>query len=268
MAVSPNAARAYVYFKSRGFSDVAAAGLVGTLMQESGPNLNVKAYNPNDPGGSYGIMQANRDRKANLIAYKDPSARDELERQLSFIANRELKGSEAGTMKRLSAAQNLDQAAQAAIGYERPSGWKSGNPTAGHGYGNRLKYAQQVYADQTGQNPVVASAPSASGGGPVGEGAASPVVAAATAAPEPPDPVAEGLSTIMNAFAPGSIAPVSPMQEAPAAPAEAAPAPPAPAPAPAGQPPSQGSAASLMASLLDRKRQERGGLLDPAGIFG
>ena len=94
MPISANAARAFAYFKGRGFSDVAAAGMVGTLMQESGPGLNVKAYNPNDPGGSYGIMQANRERKAALMAYKDPTARDELERQLSFIANRELKGSE------------------------------------------------------------------------------------------------------------------------------------------------------------------------------
>jgi hypothetical protein len=66
---TPSAMKAYRYFLSKGLTPVQAAGMTGTLMGESGSNLNPGAYNPNDPGGSVGVGQWNRERKANMYAF-------------------------------------------------------------------------------------------------------------------------------------------------------------------------------------------------------
>jgi hypothetical protein len=63
------AMQAFSFFKSQGYTDVQAAGFVGSLMQESGQNLNPHAANPRDPGTSVGIGQWNRDRKARMLAF-------------------------------------------------------------------------------------------------------------------------------------------------------------------------------------------------------
>lgn len=268
MPISPNAARAYAYLTGRGFSPVAAAGMVGNLIAESGGQLNVKALGDRSiPGGSQGVGQWNRDRAVAMRAHTDPSARDELERQLSYLV-KELDTREKGAGARLRSAKDIVGGTAGGISFERPAGYTAANPQGGHNWAGRLANARAVLASQTGQNPVVASGPAAPATGPVGEGAASPVAAA----PEPPDYLAQGLQSILDAAAPAPLTPASPMQEAgpaPAVVAEADPEPPAPAAPAAPGPPPQSTAASLMASLLDRKRAERGGLLDlQAGMFG
>lgn len=248
MPISSNAARAYVYFVSKGFSPSAAAGLVGHLMRESGPNLNTGAYNPNDPGGSYGVMQANRDRKAALMAYKDPTARDELERQLSYILH-EMSGREARAGKMFRGAQDLNSAIRAGFAYERPADQAPG----GKNWNKSLNYASAVYRDQTGQNPTLGSAPSASGGmGAAGGGPPAPP-------PPPPDYAGMNLDAAISAL---TGQPSNPVDQVAAQPPPPAPAPEAP---PTPPEPTQGSAASLMATLLDTKRAERTGL--PFGLL-
>jgi hypothetical protein len=165
MAVSPNAARAYAYFVGRGFSPVAAAGMVGNLVGES-TSLDTGAYNPNDPGGSHGIGQWNRERLAAMQAYKDPSARDELERQLSFIVS-ELGGSEKRAGGLLRGAGSLEQGVRGGLAYERPA-----NQDAA--YAKRYAAAQQVLADAgvsagAPGAPQAAAAAAASGAANIGE---------------------------------------------------------------------------------------------------
>lgn len=138
MAISPNAARAYAYLVGRGFSPVAAAGIVGNLIGES-TSLDTGAYNPNDPGGSHGIGQWNRERLAAMRAYKDPSARDELERQLSFLVS-ELGGPEKRANQLLRGATTLEQGVRGGLAYERPGNQEDA-------YRRRYAHAQQVLAD-------------------------------------------------------------------------------------------------------------------------
>lgn len=141
MPLSPNAQFAYDYFRRNGFSDVAAAGLVGTLMGESGQGLNTASYNPNDPGGAYGILQATggSGRAQTLRAYQDPNAKSELERQLSYVLH-ELRGSEKRAGGMFSGAKSLEDATLAGLKYLRPADQAVG----GRNYNRRLGYAQGV----------------------------------------------------------------------------------------------------------------------------
>lgn len=133
-----------------GLSREAATGLVGTFMQESGGNLNTGAHNPNDPGGSFGIGQWNRDRLQAMRNFQSSKgAMSELDRQIDFAVN-ELQTTEGRAWNALRNARTVDEAAQAAIGYERPAGWSADNPTGGHGYANRLANAQALYGSTGG----------------------------------------------------------------------------------------------------------------------
>lgn len=63
------AMKAFNYFQSQGYTPVQAAGFVGSLMQESGLDLNPGAANPKDPGTSVGIGQWNGPRKAEMLKF-------------------------------------------------------------------------------------------------------------------------------------------------------------------------------------------------------
>lgn len=52
-----------------GLTKEQALGAIWSLAGESGPGLNPKATNPNDPGTAFGLGQWIKDRKANLMAY-------------------------------------------------------------------------------------------------------------------------------------------------------------------------------------------------------
>lgn len=262
MPISGNAARAYVYLVSRGFSPYAAAGMVGNLIGESGRNLDVGAHGDKTlPGGSHGIGQWNGPRLPAMRAWKDPAAKDELERQLSYLVH-ELSTKEARAGKLLRNAQDINAATSGGIAFERPRGFTWANPSGGHNYYGRLANAQQVYRDQTGENPTVGTAVAGSDGGGGGGGGGSVPI---QAPPPPPDYATMNFNSGMDILMGGTGAPVE--QASAQAPPPPAPAP-EPAPAPAQPPalePTQGSAATLMASLLDRKRMERSGL--PPGLL-
>jgi hypothetical protein len=141
--VTGNAGAARAYFEAQGWSPVQAAAIVGNLYQESG--LRTTAANPNDPGTSVGIGQWNRERKAGLMAFAQAKGADwrDFNTQLAFVQH-ELTSSEKQAGDRLKSATTLDDAVAAAIGYERPAGWTADNPRAGHGFANRLRFAQSA----------------------------------------------------------------------------------------------------------------------------
>jgi Phage tail lysozyme/Peptidase M15 len=143
MAVSPDAIRVYQYLVARGLNPYAAAGLTGNLISES--RLNTGASNPRDPGGSYGIGQWNRERRAALNAWRDPNAKDELERQLSFLMH-ELQTTEKAAYQRLLKAADITGGTAGGIAFERPAGYTGANPAGGSNWSGRLTNAQQVLA--------------------------------------------------------------------------------------------------------------------------
>jgi hypothetical protein len=102
-------------------------------------------------------MQAHNERAQALRNYGGDNWQD-FQTQLGFVPH-ELSGPESAAGRALNSAQNVEQATQAMIGYERPQGWTAANPTAGHNYAGRLNYANQAYNLYTG-NPqtVIANA--------------------------------------------------------------------------------------------------------------
>lgn len=134
------------YFTSQGWSREQAAGIVGNLMQES--SLHSGAYGDRTiPGGSVGLGQWNRERQANLKKFASSQGKSwqDFGTQLAFVQH-ELSTSEVGAARKLKAAKTVDDATSAFIGFERPAGWTPENPRAGHGFRNRLSYAQAVFS--------------------------------------------------------------------------------------------------------------------------
>lgn len=199
-----NAQRAFQYFTSIGYSPVQAAAIVGNLMQESGPNLDVNATG--DAGTAFGIAQWRHDRVAGLQQFAAQRGTDwrDFDTQLAYV-DHELRTTENRAGNALRGSQNLDQAVAAMIGYERPQGWTLANPQAGHGWDNRMAYATQL----------AGGVPGAATGAPMdlaqmAQGGARPTGAApATPAAEPrPTPIADAIQSVGNALtAPKEAAP-------------------------------------------------------------
>lgn len=143
--VSPEAKYAFQEYKKRGLSDHAAAGFVGNLMGES--QVNPKAIRKNDAGPglhSYGIGQWNRERFAGLkrLAAERGTSWDDLDTQIEW-GWQEMNTTEAGTLARLKAAQDVDTATDAGIMYERPVGSDKG-PRNGHNWSGRNANARAL----------------------------------------------------------------------------------------------------------------------------
>jgi hypothetical protein len=149
-------AQAMRYYTGMGYTPAQAAGIVGNLTAES--SLNPTAVG--DKGTSFGMMQAHNERAQALRNYGGQNWQD-FDTQLGFV-HHELGGPESAAGRALARAGNdVTQATQAMIGYERPQGWTADNPTAGHNYSGRLNYANQAYALYTG-NPAAATVANAS----------------------------------------------------------------------------------------------------------
>lgn len=161
----------YVFQKmvGHGWTPPQASGIVGRLMQESGDGLNTRALGDKQiPGGSFGIGQWNRERKAALWAFQTGTApagpfknhplvvaaakasqggRDpgDLDGQVDFW-NWEIRNSPSERIA-LAALQRADTSEESSIAmmhYERPKGYTPRNPTGGHGYGNTVRNANAV----------------------------------------------------------------------------------------------------------------------------
>lgn len=163
------ARQAMAYFRSRGLSQHAAAGIVGNLMAES--RLNTSARNKGDGRDgrdSIGIGQWNGDRARALHSFAQNAgkAATDFETQLAFVLH-ELDGSEKSAGQRLRSARTVEEATAAMIGYERPAGWSDANPRGGHNWSGRLSFANQ-FAGAPAQSTAPSSISVSGGGRPTG----------------------------------------------------------------------------------------------------
>lgn len=152
-----NQQQAYQFLIAQGYSPVAAAGIVGNLVQESGVNPTV---NPGDSGSAHGIAQWRGDRWSGLQDYakQNRGSVNDLNTQLGYL-DYELKNRYGDTYQKLMNARTPGDAAGAfALGYERPKGAETGIASNVDGWGNRLSAAQSIYGapvsyQQTAQAP-------------------------------------------------------------------------------------------------------------------
>jgi len=108
-----NRAVAMQFLQGKGLSRAQAAGVVGSLMQESG--LSTTAKNPSS--GALGIGQWLGGRKTNLLSSGKSGS---LRGQLDFLWS-ELQGPERAALQRLKSARTVEDAAGAFTwGFERP----------------------------------------------------------------------------------------------------------------------------------------------------
>jgi len=138
---SHNVARALQLLTELGYSPIQAAGIVGNLIQESGPSLDTDIAG--DQGTSHGIAQWRGDRFRALQQYAGNGDWRDLDTQIRFL-DHELRTRETSAYGALQNAQNVDEATAAFIGFERPQGWTRDNPRGGHGYSRRLANAAQL----------------------------------------------------------------------------------------------------------------------------
>ncbi|MUO84772.1 phage tail tip lysozyme [Agrobacterium vitis] len=154
-AANAEAAKARDYLVAQhGFSPAQAAAFVGHGMQESAFNTQASG----DNGSAFGIMQWRGDRQTALRQFAAKSGRNvvDLPTQLDFAVS-ELKSTEKSAGDKFFASGNVQDAVSALMSYERPAGWTPGNPTAGHGYDNRLGYALSFAPADGGQPAAVGS---------------------------------------------------------------------------------------------------------------
>lgn len=109
---------------SIGLSRTQAAGIMGSLMGESGRDLNTGAHNPNDPnGGSSGIAQWHSGRLSGLKSFaktKGTSWKD-FKTQMDYVAH-ELTTTEKAALERVKKTSNLAAATKTFTNaYERPN---------------------------------------------------------------------------------------------------------------------------------------------------
>ena len=138
-----------------GWTDYQAAAMVGQFMQESYTDLRTNVWG--DKHTAFGIAQW-RDyydkttgvhspgRLTDLLQFANDAKKpiDDLDTQIRFADWELRKGSEKAVGKRLTASKNIDEALEAAIGYERPANYSVDNPRAGHGWKQREAFAKSL----------------------------------------------------------------------------------------------------------------------------
>lgn len=149
VGMTGSASEAMNFFQSRGWSKAQAAGIVGNLQGESGPNLNPGAVG--DGGDAYGIAQWNQrvspDRVDNFQRVIGvPLRQSNFQQQLQFV-DWELRNTERRAGSQLAAAQDPAQAAVAMSAYERYQGWDQG--TASAETQRRIANARSLFGGQT-----------------------------------------------------------------------------------------------------------------------
>jgi hypothetical protein len=147
---------AFDFFKSEGYTDEQAAGIVGNLIQES--NLNPKAFNPTGGGkGAYGIAQWRGSRQDELLKFSGKNKLDEttLQDQLEFIIH-ELGTTEKKAGTDLKAQSTVEDATRSfASLYERP-----GEEDLKNTLSKRTANARGILTKLTSQTPERNQAPS------------------------------------------------------------------------------------------------------------
>lgn len=169
MPVTPNAQIAMSELVRLGWSPVQAAGMVGRWQVEAYPELKTGALGDGSLA-SYGIGQWNQDRKQALKDFAsqqgDDPNRPSLITQVRF-GNHELRTNESTAGNALKAAQTPEDAAKAAMMYERPKGYSPDSPESGMHYDRTVANANTLAGAApgliTGGAPGVANANSATG---------------------------------------------------------------------------------------------------------
>lgn len=162
-----------------GLPPVAAAGVVGNLYQESG-------FRPNavgDNGTAFGMGQWRGDRQQALAAFAQSQGKPPTDPQvqLDFVAH-EGKNGDMGAQRAwamLQTAKTPQDATTAMMHYFRPAGYTPNNPMGGHGFNNRVQYAQALM-------PAGAAPPNAQGQGDSSGGGAVPPGMQGPQIPNPP----------------------------------------------------------------------------------
>jgi hypothetical protein len=151
---APRAQRAAGILQAEsGLSAVAVAGLLGNVVQESG--LKTSARNKGDGrdgSDSIGISQWNSSRAAGLKKFAAEQGKDwsDFDTQVRYLVH-EMKTTERGTYERLKNAKTVEEAAGIAVGFFRPAGWNSSDPSGSHGFKYRVANAQKIAGlDPTG----------------------------------------------------------------------------------------------------------------------
>ncbi|NPT59109.1 phage tail tip lysozyme [Paraburkholderia elongata] len=128
---------AFDYFRSQGWTSEQAAGITGSLVQESG----VDPSNQNKQSGAYGAGQWLGSRVADFRKWSGHDLEgSSLEEQLAFMQYELTKGNEQAAGRRLRGAKTAAEAAAIhAQYYERPG-------TAEANIGKRQAYANSIYA--------------------------------------------------------------------------------------------------------------------------
>ena len=138
-----------------GWKDYQAAAMVGQFMQESYADLRTNVWGDKKTAFGIGQWRDNYDRKTgvhspgrltDLLSFANDRKKpiDDLDTQIRFADWELRKGSEKGVGKKLAAAKNIDEALEAAIGYERPANYSPQNPRAGHGWAQREAFAKSL----------------------------------------------------------------------------------------------------------------------------
>ena len=155
-----NEQQAYQYLIAQGYPPVAAAGIVGNLVQESGVNPTV---NPGDSGTAHGIAQWRGDRWSGLQDYakQNRGSSADLNTQLGYL-DYELRNKYGDTYQKLMNARTPGDAAGAfALEYERPKGAETGVASNVDGWANRLSAAQSIYGAPVSNQQAASVTPSA-----------------------------------------------------------------------------------------------------------
>jgi hypothetical protein len=151
---APRAQRAAGILQAEsGLPAVAIAGLLGNVVQES--RLNTSARNKGDGrdgSDSIGIVQWNSSRATGLKKFAAEQGKDwtDFDTQVRYLVQ-EMKTTERRTYDRLMNAKTVEEAAGIAVGFFRPAGWNSSDPSGSHGFKYRVANAQKIAGlDPTG----------------------------------------------------------------------------------------------------------------------
>lgn len=138
-----------------GWKDYQAAALVGQFMRESYSDLRTNVWGDNHTALGIAQWRDNYDKATGVhspgrltdlgkFALSLNKPIEDLDTQIRF-ANWELtKGSQKNVGKALSAAKNIDEALEVAIGFERPRGYTPANPRNGDGWSAREAFAKSL----------------------------------------------------------------------------------------------------------------------------
>lgn len=154
MAKQPSPEEVSAFFQQIGFSPVAAAGIVGNLVQETGnfsPAV-IAGKQRGDSGTAFGLMQWRGERQKNYFSFAKENNRDPYDwRTQALFVKAEMVdpryvdfGSKMA-FKKLQTAKSPADAALAFIHAERPQGYSVNNPGNSHGAKNRISAAIKTF---------------------------------------------------------------------------------------------------------------------------